>query len=71
MSSPPPDPERLTPAAAELYRQYAEAYSETLMVGSEEPSAEGLDPELVAEIRTKLEAEWWKRVRRIYRSKPT
>lgn len=59
------DLSRLTEEAAELYRRYAEGYAEMLLVGEAEPDATGLDPELVREIRERLEREWRARVRRI------
>lgn len=61
------DLSQLTEEAAQLYRDYAEAYAETLLVGEAEPSAAGLDPELVREIRGRLEREWRRRVRKITR----
>lgn len=61
------DLSQLTEEAAQLYRDYAAAYAETLLVGEAEPSAAGLDPELVREIRAELEREWRRRVRKITR----
>jgi hypothetical protein len=42
-------------------REYAYAYAEHLSLGELEPSQEGHDPELTAEIRRRLHAEWRRR----------